>query len=441
MKLLRVIKKKIIKSIGQRHPMVLFYHKVKGFLAVFVYGNPSNKLKVIGITGTNGKTTSVNMIADLLTQAGFKVGMLSTLRYMVGDDVWSNRDKMTTQSPWFVQKMLKRMVREECDYAILEVTSHAMDQNRVYGINFDIVAITNLTGDHIEYHGTFEEYKKAKGKLFSRLFSSRRKSNTSKTIILNADDEYFEYYDQFKSDQKFAFGLKDGAVKAVELDLRSDKSFYTLRIPNDSIRIETQMLGDFNVYNSLLAISVAISQGVNLQSIAEAMKYVSPVGGRFEPVKVGQDFAVVVDYAHTADALENLCAMFKPLTAGKLIVVFGATGGGRDKRKRPEMGKAADKYADIIVLTDDDPYTEDRWGIIENIAAGIQREEGDSLYKIIDRTDAVHMALSLAETGDTVLIAGKGGEEVIVIGEEKIPYDDREVVRHYLSEKIYKPID
>jgi len=440
MSILNNFKKKIIITVGQRHPMMLFYHKMKGALAVSLYGNPSRKLKVIGVTGTNGKTTSVNMIADLLTQAGFKVGMLSTLRYRVGADVWSNRDKMTTQSPWFVQKMLKRMLREDCDYAILEVTSHAMDQNRVYGINFDIVAITNLTGDHIEYHGSFEEYKKAKAKLFAGVFASARKPEVHKTIILNADDKYFDYYDQFKADQKFAYGIKDGAVKAVDIDLRADKSFFTLEIPNDSIRIETQMLGDFNVYNSLLAISVAISQGVNLKSIAEAMKHVQPVGGRFEPVKVGQDFSVIVDYAHTADALENLCAMFKPLTAGKLIVVFGATGGGRDKRKRPEMGKAADKHADVIILTDDDPYTEDRWGIIEDIAQGIKREEGETLYKIIDRTDAVHMALSLAETGDTVLIAGKGGEEVIVIGEEKIPYDDRDVVRNYLAEKVYKPL-
>jgi len=434
------MKKFIKKFIGQRHPIMLFYHKMKGVLALWRYGNPSKKMKVIGVTGTNGKTTSVNLIADLLEQAGFKVGLLSTVRYKIGDAVWSNRNKMTTSSPFEVQKMLRRMADEDCDYAIVEVTSHAMDQNRVYGVNFDVVAITNLTGDHIEYHGSFEEYKKAKGKLFANLYASKRKKDVQKTMILNADDEYFEYFNDFQADQQFTFGLKEGAVKAVNIDLRADKTLFELKIPNDSVQIEMQMLGKFNVYNTLLAISVAISQGVSLEAIAHAMKIIKPVGGRFEPVNVGQDFSVVVDYAHTADALENLCAMFKPLTKGKMIVVFGATGGGRDKRKRPKMGEAADKYADIIILTDDDPYNEDRWGIIQDVAAGIKREEGETLYKIIDRTDAVHMALSLAEAGDSVLIAGKGGEEVIVIGDEKIPYDDRNVVKHYLSEKIYKKI-
>lgn len=427
----------IKKFIGQRHPFILFYHKVKAWLALLWYMNPSRKIKVIGVTGTNGKTTSVNLIADLLEQAGYKVGLTSTVRYKIGDKVWSNRDKMTTQSPFFIQSMLSKMVKAGCDYAIIEVTSHAVDQSRVLGINFDVVAITNLTGDHIEYHGSMEEYRNAKGKFIGSAYAMRRKKDIAKTVILNADDEYFEYFNQFKGDQKYVYGIENGAVKATNVQLSGTKTKFTLQIPNDSIDIEMELLGKFNVYNVLLAISVGISQGISLQAIAHAFRQIKPVGGRFEPVNVGQDFAVIVDYAHTADALEKLLDLFKPLTQGKVILVFGATGGGRDKSKRPVMGQVADKYADIIVLTDDDPYMEDRWQIIEDVAQGIKREEGEGLFKIVDRADAIRFAINLASTGDAILIAGKGGEEVIVIGEEKIPYDDRSVARHVLSENLY----
>lgn len=434
------MKELIKKMIGQRHPLVLFYHKLKGWLAVTLYMNPSRKIKVIGITGTNGKTTTVNLVADLLEAAGYKVGLTSTVRYKVGDTVWSNRDKMTTQSPFFLQKMLSRMVKENCDYAVIEVTSHAVDQSRIYGINFDVVAITNLTGDHIEYHGSMEEYMHAKGKFIGSVFSMRRKKEILKTVIVNADDEYYDYFNQFKGDQKYVYGIKDGSVQASNIVLGGKKTSFSLKIPNDSAEIEMQLLGEFNVYNALLAISVGISQGLSLQAIAHALKTISPVGGRFEPVNVGQKFSVIVDYAHTPDALQKLLGLFKPLTKGKVILVFGCTGGGRDKAKRPVMGQVADSMADVIVLTDDDPYEEDRWQIIQDIAVGIKREEGDGLFKIIGRTDAIYFALNLAEEGDTVLIAGKGGEEVIVIGKDKIPYDDRVVVRHVLSESLYSDV-
>jgi len=428
------------KILGPRHPFILSYHRVKAFFAALFYMYPSRNIKVIGVTGTNGKTTTVNLIADLLEQAGYKVGLTSTVRYKIGDHVWSNRDKMTTMSPFFVQKMLKRMVSEGCEYGVVEVTSHAVDQYRIAGINFDVAVITNLTGDHLEYHGSFDEYMRAKGKFMGSIFQMRRKKNVPKVIVLNADDSNFDYFDQFKGDQKFIYGMEKGDVKARDIVLGADKTKFKVEIPNDSAQIEMELLGQFNIYNSLAAICVALSQGIALQAIVHAFKKIRPVGGRYEPVNVGQDFSVVVDYAHTADALGNLCALFKPLTKGRLILVFGATGGGRDKLKRPKMGEVADNYADVVILTDDDPYNEDRWGIIQDISKGIDREEGETLFKVIDRREAIRLALNMAESDDTVLIAGKGGEEVIVIGDDKIPYDDREVCRHILAEEVFADV-
>lgn len=435
------MKEKILKLIGNQNGLLLLYYKLKAVLAVVINFNPSRKLKVIGVTGTDGKTTTVNLIADMLEEAGYKVGFTSTLRYKIGDETWSNTDKMTTQSPFLVQKMLRKMVKAKCDYAIVEVTSHAVVQSRIWGINFDVAVITNLGEDHLEYHGSMDKYMRAKGRFMGSLFGMKRKKGIRKSIILNADDEHFDYFDTFQGDLKFTYGINKGSVLAEELILKANGSEFVLKVPNATQKFETKLIGQFNVYNALAAICVGISQEIPLQKLADVFTRIKPIGGRLESVEAGQDFAVVVDYAHTADALEKVCTVFKGLCQGKLILVFGATGGGRDKSKRPQMGKVADKFADIIVLTDDDPYTEDRIGIIEQIATGINRKEGDRLYKIVNREEAVIFALMQAETGDTVLITGKGGEEVIVIGDKKIPYDDREVARIFLNEKFYSNAD
>jgi UDP-N-acetylmuramoyl-L-alanyl-D-glutamate--2,6-diaminopimelate ligase len=434
------MKSKLRKLINDQSGLLLFYYKIKAVLAVAINFNPAKKIKVIGVTGTDGKTTTVNLIADVLEKAGYKVGFTSTLRYRIGDRTWSNLDKLSTQSPFVLQKILRKMVKEKCDYAIVEVTSHSVVQSRIWGINFDVAVFTNVGEDHLEYHGSFDNYLRAKGKFVGSIFGMRRKKGVQKAVVLNSDDPRFEYFDQYQGDMKFAYGINSGSVQAENVILDANSSKFLLKVPNASQQIETNLIGEFNVYNSLAAISVAISQGVSLAKIAEIMKQVSPIGGRLETVNVGQDFSVVVDYAHTADALAKVASIFKGLSSGRLILVFGATGGGRDKSKRPVMGKAADKFADIIVLTNDDPYFEDSVSIIEDIASGINRSEGEGLYKIVDREAAISFALIEAKPGDVVLITGKGGEEVIVIKDEKIPYDDREVVRRLLSEKIYSQV-
>lgn len=435
------MKQKIIELIGYHNPLLLMYHKLRAVIAVVINFNPSKKIKVIGVTGTDGKTTTVNVIAKMLEAAGYKVGLTSTVQYKIGDVEWSNLDKMSTQSPFFIQKMLRRMVSAKCDYAIVEVTSHSVAQNRIWGINFDVAVFTNLGNDHLEYHGSFENYMHAKGKFVGSLFGMRRKKGIRKSVVINNDDPHFEYFDQFQGDLKFSYGINKGSVKAESVLLKPDSSSFTLRVPNAVQDFKTNLIGEFNVYNCMAAICVGISQEIPLAKLAEIFAKLKPIAGRLESVNVGQDFPVVVDYAHTAEALEKVCQIFKGLLAqkgvGRLFLVFGATGGGRDKSKRPVMGQVADKYADVIILTDDDPYEEDRVSIINDIAKGINREEGDTLYKIVDREEAIRLALMSATKDDVVLITGKGGEEVIMIGKEKIAYDDREVVRRILSEKVF----
>ena len=436
-----IMKSFLRKIISHQNPFLLFYHKVKAFLAVLWFGNNTKNMIVIGVTGTDGKTTTVNIITDMLVRSGKKVGMMSTLKYRVGDEVWSNTDKMTTNSPFRVHKMLKRMKKAGCEYLVMEVSSHAVVQSRIWGINFDYAVFTNLTSDHIEYHGSQEAYMAAKGQFFDSLFGMRRKSfkgrRVPKVFVLNQDDKYFDYYNSFEADQKLTYGLQSGSIRALNLSLDPSGASFDVKIPNGSVKINTNLLGDYNVSNVLAAFSVGLNLGLSPEVLQKVFSEIMPVPGRLEPVNMGQDFHVVVDYAHTQFSMEKVFQVFKPMTLGKLIVVFGCTGGGRDKQKRPIMGKVADHYADVVILTNDDPYHEDQETIIEDIAKGIKREEGARFAKIVDRATAVEYALSLCGKDDTLLILGKGGEEVIVIGDEKIAYDDRVVVREYLAKQNF----
>lgn len=435
------MKKLLKKFISHQNPLLLMYHKLKAVLAILRYGNASKKMIVIGVTGTDGKTTSVNLIADMLSRSGHKVGLISTLRYGIGDQIWSNKDKMTTNSPFKLHRMLRDMKKAGCKYVVMEVSSHAVVQSRVWGVNFDIGVFTNLTADHIEYHGSHEAYMAAKGSFIGSIFAMRRKlidgKKIPKVLVLNADDKYFDYFNSFDADQKITYGVSKGQLKALSIVLNPNGAEFDVKVPNGQMKVSTNLLGDFNILNSLASIGVGMGLNMDPYKLADTFKEILPVPGRLEPVNMGQDFYVVVDYAHTEFSLENICKIFKNLTQGKLILVFGATGGGRDKAKRPTMGKVADHYADIVVVTNDDPYNEDQEQIIEDISKGIKRKEGDDFAKIVDRTTAVEYALGVAKAGDTVLIAGKGGEEVIVIGDEKIPYDDRVVVRNYLADKVF----
>ena len=423
-------------AIPDRHPVRLLYHKMMAMLASARYGFPSNSLTVIGVTGTKGKTTTTNLIAKILEEAGYRVGITSTTNFQVADRKWLNESKMTTLSPFFLQKTLREMVDARCQFAVVEVSSHSLIQNRVWGVNFDTAVLTNLGEDHLDYHGGFQEYMRAKGLLFSRLNRSDRKPKIQKISVLNQDDANFAYFDQFLADRKYSYGLKGGTCYANNITYSQTGSTFTLHVPNGQVDLRLDMPGEFSVYNAVAASCAALANGIATEVIKRALEKVTTLPGRFEQIDAGQPFPVIVDYAHTAESLGKLLQLYKEKTPGRLIAVFGATGGGRDTGKRPKMGEVADQYADHIILTDDDPYEEDRVSIINQIAQGIKREEGKGLWKMPTRYEAIRLALAMAKPNDTVVIAGKGAESVQVLAYGKEKWDDRQVVREILSKPV-----
>jgi|WetSurMetagenome_2_1015567.scaffolds.fasta_scaffold38166_3 UDP-N-acetylmuramoyl-L-alanyl-D-glutamate--2,6-diaminopimelate ligase len=422
--------------IAETNPVRLLYHKMRAVAAAIYYGFPSRYLNVIAVTGTKGKTTVSNLITSVLNEAGYKVGMASTILFQVGDRRWANTTKITTLGPFFLQKLLREMVNEKCTHAVIEVTSHALLQNRIWGINVDTAILTNVGEDHLEYHGGFENYLRTKGMLFAKLNRSARKPRIPKVSIINRDDANFAYFDQFLADKKYTYGFENGTCFASDMTSTAKGASFVLHVPNNKIEVNLGMPGQFNVYNALAAGTVALANNISLTVVKEALEKASTIPGRLEAIDCGQKYSIIVDFAHTEDSLEQLLSLYKTLTKEKLYVVFGATGGGRDKGKRPKMGKVADNYADVVILTDDDPYEEDEWKIIENIAAGINRKEGDNFWKIPHREEAIKLALTMAKEGDTVVLAGKGAEEVMMIGGKKIEWDDRKIVRSLLSREM-----
>ncbi|EKD47681.1 MAG: hypothetical protein ACD_65C00337G0001 [uncultured bacterium] len=423
------------KQIPETHPIRLFYYKIVAVLAAIYYRFPSRYLRVIAVTGTKGKTTTCSLLAQILEKAGHKVGVMSTVFFQVGDRKWANLTKQTTVGRFELQRLLREMVEEGCQYVIIETSSHAMLQSRLWGVNVDTAVFTNLQKDHIEYHGSFDSYKQAKGMLFDKLNRSQRKSNVPKVFVVNNDDVASDYFLKFPADQKYTFGLRKGIYVSRDVKSLPNGSEFKYFIPNGEAEIRFPLPGVVNVYNATAAATVAVSEHIGLPTIKKALEECSAVPGRMEPIDCGQLFSVIVDYAHTQDSLKALIDVFKPLTKGKLILVFGATGGGRDKAKRPLMGEVADKSCDEIIITDDDPYDEDNIAIIEQIAGGIKRVEGEKLWKVPSRREAIRLALSMAQENDTILIAGKGAEEFQMTREGKIPHDDRQVAREFLSKE------
>jgi len=384
-------------------PFVInFYHFFLAFLGVFIFRFPSRKLKVIGITGTNGKTTVVEMISKILEEARYKVASLSSIKFKISDKKWPNEMRMTMPGRFKIQKFLRQAVNCGCQYAVLEVTSEGIKQYRHKFIDFEAVVFTNLTPEHIEAHGSFEKYREAKGKLFEA---------TKNIHIINVDDENAEYFLQFPAKKKYTYGLNKG-------DINTKNTQFKLRL-----------FGEFNIYNALAAICVGLSQNIPLKTCKKALEKIEGIPGRMELV-ISEPFKVFVDYAFTPNALEKV---YQTLThqlinssTNKLICVLGSCGGGRDKWKRPVLGKLATKYCNEVIVTNEDPYDEEPMEIIEQVARGTKGKA----KKILDRREAIKEALKLAKENDTVVITGKGCEpSICVTGGKRIPWDDRKVVR------------
>lgn len=413
-------------------PLRLMYHKWKAIFAALYYRFPTKNMVVIAVTGTKGKTTTCNMIHQIFTESGKRAGLLTTVNFKIGDQEEANVSNKSTLSPFVLNRKLREMANARCEVLVLEVTSHALMQNRIWGINVDTAVFTNLTQDHLDYHETMDEYMRAKGKLFAKLNVSDRKPGLGKVSVVNMDDPAHDYFCNFPADQLFEYGILKGTYVGRNLEAHPDGTDFVYRIPNGETAIALHIPGRMNVYNAIAAATVATAHRINLSTIQTALNKMKPVAGRIEVIQEGQPFTVVVDYAHTEDSLDQILEMFRELTPGKLILVFGATG-DRDVSKRPKMGAVAHKYCDTIVLTDDEPYTEDRLKIAAMVKEGIPREEGSGFWQVLDRCEAIRLALSVARAGDTVIVAGMGAQEFQIVGHVKVPHDDRKVVREILS--------
>lgn len=408
-------------------------------LSCAFYGYPAHHLCTIGVTGTDGKTTVSNLITSLLESSGRSCGMMTTANFRLCGQEWENMTRQSTQEALEVQQFLRQTLDAGATHAVIESTSHGLELRRVAGCEFDVGVVTNITQEHLEFHKTIAAYRRAKARLFEMLDPARDKGlGCHPVAILNRDDVSYEVLKPYCRVPILDYGIDTpAAVRAVDVHLHASRSRFRVILPDAEISIDTPLVGRFNVSNCLAAIAVAYSQGAALPTIVNSLTEFRGVAGRMEHIDEGQPFAVVVDYAHTPDSLQKVLATLRPLTASKLLVVFGSAG-ERDTQKRPLMGRIAAEMADFFVITDEDPREEDRERILQEIAEGaraVGKQQGRDFLCIADRTQAIATAFAHAQQGDTVLLAGKGHEQSIIIGREKLPWDDRRVAREQLSEQ------
>jgi len=435
--------KQLVKPLLIKAPILLdIYHKTKGVSAAILRGFPSAKMIIIGITGTNGKTTVANMLGYILEANKDKVGLATTINIWTGNRKWVNETKMTTLTPFALQGLLRQMVNQKCKYAIVETTSHALSQHRTWGIFYDIAIFTNLTHDHLDYHKTLENYKIAKGLLFKNLATSLRKPNMPKIAIINADDITSDYFKSFPSDKTYTFAIDnidtlkspDQSVWADNITLYKNATDFTLNTPSGKIDIRLKILGRFNISNALAAASAAYSLGISLPVIKTGLESMWKIPGRMEHVANNLGLNIIIDYAHTPDGFQKVLESVRPITDGNLIVVFGATG-DRDASKRPTLGTITSQFADYIILTEEDPGSEDPQKIINQILEGIDKHKFQShnLKIIIDRKEAIKHGLKYAKPNDTILLLAIGAQTVMIKNGQKIPYNEREVVESIMQ--------
>jgi UDP-N-acetylmuramyl-tripeptide synthetase len=402
-------------------------HGIEAYTAAAINGFPGHKLRVIGITGTNGKTSTAAMTARIFEAAGYQVGLSTTAIYQIGDKHFANDRNATVTDPWSLQRLLKQMRQAKVEIVVLEVTSHALAQNRVAGVRFEAAALTNITQDHLDYHRTMDRYTAAKAKLFQR--------TGLKVSVLNADDPVYKQFSHFPAVHHISYSLEEPAtLRAKDIVIAGDGTNFVLDYQGKETPVKLQLPGRFNVANALAAAGLALGLGVSLERVVVGLELLTSVPGRMEAIDAGQDFTVIVDYAHTPDALNNLYTTLRSLTKGRLIVILGAAG-DRDRVKRPIMGKLAAQLTDYVILTDEEAYSEDSMSIIEAIEPGVKAGGGvkSKSYEIIpDRREAIARAFKLAKSNDTVALTGMGHQQYRVAAGVKSPWDEREVARELL---------
>ncbi len=434
------------------------YHWVLGFFGALCFWFPSRKLLVIGVTGTTGKSSTAFFLAKIFEEAGYKVGMASTIFFKIGEEELLNNKKMTMIGRFQLQKFLCQMVKAKCHIAIVETTSEGIKQFRHRWINYDIVLFTNLSPEHIEAHGSFIKYREAKGKLFSHLARGRKKilpffgrKFFPKTAVINMDDEHAEFFLSIPVERTYGYTMKDkhlcelianecrmvvsDHIQFFHKNIREARAEFTIGNVPFSLSL---FGGEHHVANSLAAVGTALAVGVDLFSASNALKKIVSIPGRLERIVEGQNFEVIVDYAFEPKAMNALYKAIESLEEKprRIIHVAGGTGGGRDKSRRSIIGGFIGKHADIFIVTNEDPYDEDPQKIIAEVAGGAKKvglKEDKNLFLILDRREAIQKALQLVEKNDLVLITGKGSEQAIVEKGKLIPWDDRKVVREELA--------
>jgi len=396
-------------------------HLVEAMIMTTKYGFPGRKLKVIGVTGTNGKTTTSFMIHTMLHDAGVKSALITTVGYGIGDDIVHQKLHITSPKAGVLQSRLKAFAEAGVEWVVLETSSHGLAQNRVWGVPYQIAVMTNITHDHLEYHGTFERYLQAKTKLFKIAAKHGLKYGVANAEDPNAE-EFLKYVDN-----KTTYGIKKGDMQARNVDLRADGSSYTAVVGNDSYDITVKIPGEFNISNSLAAISVGRKLGLTKQQIEHGIAALKTVEGRMNLIDAGQDFKVIVDFASTPDGYEKFFESMRPLVKGKLIAVFGSAG-RRDETKRAKQGAIAGKYADVVVITEEDDRDEDSAVILRQIAEGATEQgkiENENLFLVENREEAIGFAMTLATSqDDTVVLLGKGHEKTIERADGEYPWDE-----------------
>lgn len=404
-------------------------------LAAAYHDFPGRKLKVIGVTGTDGKTTTSNLVRSILEAAGHRTGMVSTVSAQIGGQELDTGFHTTTPEAPDMQRYLAMMVEAGCEYAVLEATSHGLAQGRVDGCEFDVAVVTNITHEHLDYHGSLEAYQQAKASLFKRLTHEYRKPGIDKIAVLNADDSSFAYLSPIPADRQIVYGVAQPAAVSAR-DIRHSPSglHFTAVVPGGEFAVTSPLIGRYNVYNILAAIAVGLSQGVEVVAIQAGIAAVRGIVGRMDLVDEGQDFIAIVDFAHTPNALERALETVRELTPGQVIVVFGSAG-LRDRAKRSLMGSVAGRLADKVIVTAEDPRTEDLDAIIaESVVAAMAegKQEGLDLFRVPDRGEAIYLACQMARPGDVVITCGKGHEQSMCFGTVEYPWSDHAALRSAL---------
>ncbi len=405
-------------------------NRAMALIADLYYSQPTKKLHLIGITGTNGKTTTSHLIEKIFSDKGEKTGLIGTMYSKIGNKRYETKN--TTPESLTLQKTFEKMVDERVTTTVMEVSSHALVEGRVHGCDYDIAVFTNLSQDHLDFHKTMDAYREAKGLLFSQL-GNVYDAAKPKYAVLNADDEVSNLYRTMTAARIVTYGIDhDADFKAVNIEMTAKGTSFELQSPLGSHQVEMKLIGKFNVYNVLASIATAVVSNIPLQQAIKSIEEMEGVSGRFEAVLAGQDYSVIVDYSHTADSLENALKTIRQFAKKRIFAVVGC-GGDRDRKKRPLMAKVACMLATDPIFTSDNPRTEDPQQILRDMESGVM---GEAYQCIIDRKEAIQYAVNEASTGDVILIAGKGHETYQIIGKNTFDFDDRLVAKKAIEERI-----